>query len=212
MPSATDNFENHRFIRTLSGRKFHLFGHDPDEIDLGDICVALSHMSRFTGHTNRLYSVAEHSLLVHDILWTIYKVRDPIVLLSGLLHDATEAYLSDISAPFKGALSDYREHEDRVWGRIAAKFGLPHELDPRVKEADWIALFAEASDLQDPDVMEMHTWFNYDKFGRKGEQCADWIGVPNMADTEAAGLLREAVNKYIDQLIAESYQTWAVNP
>jgi hypothetical protein len=210
MPSATDNFEGHRYIRTITGRKFHLFGDDPEEIDLQDICVALSHMARFTGHTNRLYSVAEHSLLVHDILWTMFKVRDPVVLLSGLLHDSTEAYLADISAPFKGALGNYRELEDRVWGRIASKWGLPHEMDPRIKEADWIALFAEAIELQDPERSEIHTWKFYDQWGSKAEQWLDWVGIPDMSDTEAAGLLKEAVNKYIDQLVAESYAASAI--
>ena len=210
MPSNTDNFEDHRYIRTIGGRKFHLYGDDPEELDLNDIAVALSHMGRFTGHTSRFYSVAEHSLLVHDILFTMYKVRDPLVLLGGLLHDATEAYLADISAPFKGALGNYNELEGNIWARIAAKWGLPIELDPRVKEADWIALFAEARDLQG-DASELHTWKFYDKWGAKGEQCLDWIGVPDMADTEAAALLQEAVNKYIDQLIAESIEASAIN-
>jgi len=201
MPSNTDNFENHRYIRTISGRKFHLFGDDPAEVDLGDIVTSLSHICRFTGHTTRIYTVAEHSLLVHDILHAMYKVRDPIILLSALLHDATEAYLADVSAPFKGALLNYSELESIVWARIAPKWGLPQTLDPRVKEADWIALFAEAMELQG-EASEVHTWEFYDQWGAKGEQCLDWLGIPNMTDTEAAGTLREAVEHYSGPAIA----------
>lgn len=177
MPSKEDNFKNSRYIRTISGRKFHLHGADPDEIDIDDIAHALSHMGRFTGHTKRFYSVAEHSILVADIVGHLTGGEDPWLLLTALMHDATEAYLADISAPFKGALTNYCDLEDFVWTRIAHKYRLNPEMDPVIKKADWIALFAESLELQPHS--DQKTWFNWEEYGPAGAQYHRDFGVPN---------------------------------
>jgi hypothetical protein len=69
----------------------------------------------------------------------------PDLALAGLLHDAAEAYLTDIPRPFKAKIADYKETEGKLLDAIFTKFGLPftHNLPKAVKEADNIALAIE---------------------------------------------------------------------
>ncbi len=47
------------------------------------------------------------------------------LVLACLLHDASEAYISDIIRPVKIHLDNYREIEDRIMAVILEAFGLP---------------------------------------------------------------------------------------
>jgi hypothetical protein len=192
MPSDEWFNEEDRHIRTISGMKFYLAGApaDPSGICLKDICHALSHIGRFTGQTKRFYSVAEHSLLVFNIV-SKYTSR-PEILLQALLHDASEAYLADISSPFKGALTNYRKLEERVWCRIAFKYGLNPIMHPMIKEADWVALFAEALVLQ-PNS-EVHTWARFEDYGDGARRQLAEEGIPNMRPDEARLKMRMLCN------------------
>ena len=112
--------------------------------DITDIAHSLSKLCRFNGHTERFYSVAEHSVLV---AWLLDKWEQPTtVVLQGLLHDATEAYLSDVPAPFKHLLPDWRALDKSLETKLWEHFGLG-EKSPMVKKADWYALFIEANAL-----------------------------------------------------------------
>jgi 5'-deoxynucleotidase YfbR-like HD superfamily hydrolase len=130
------------WIETFSGRKFHLLDPQPDEISIVDIAHALSMQCRFTGHTKKFFSVAEHS--VHVSLLSSHHA------LAGLLHDASEAYLSDLSRPVKQLTPvgiPYYEVEDRMMRVIAAKFGFEWPLPKEVKVADNIMLMTEKDQL-----------------------------------------------------------------
>lgn len=72
---------------------------------LADIANALAKINRFTGHTSRLYSVAEHSLLVCHIALRHFKAT-PAQALLALWHDAHEAYTGDLSTPGKQAVNE----------------------------------------------------------------------------------------------------------
>jgi len=125
---------------TFSGRQFYPMSPLPAEVCLEDIAHALANICRFGGHCRQFYSVAQHSILVAMQL-------PPELQLQGLLHDATEAYCGDMVQPLKLHLPEFKEIEWRIWHAIALKFGLPFELDPRVKEADVRALMTERRDL-----------------------------------------------------------------
>lgn len=130
-------------IRTFSGRAFSPLDPDPSDIDILDIAHALSLNCRFTGHTRFHYSVAQHSVLVASL------VEDEL-RLTALLHDASEAYLSDIARPIKQqpAFGDvYKEFEGRLERAIAERFALTYPWPKAVKNADEIALVTEARDL-----------------------------------------------------------------
>ena len=131
------------WIETYSGKKFHLLDPQPEEIDIYDIAHALSNQCRYTGHTRVFYSVAEHSYYVSRLVPSRYA-------LEGLLHDASEAYLSDLSRPVKYLTpigKPYLEVEERIMSTIAAKFGFDLPLPREVKDADNAMLLAEKREL-----------------------------------------------------------------
>lgn len=86
-------------LETVSGRKVNVLEPDPDTIVIGDIAWALSRMPRFNGHSIPYvpYSVAQHSMQVMRDL----ESHGAKIQLYGLLHDAAEAYISDIPSPVK---------------------------------------------------------------------------------------------------------------
>jgi len=71
----------------------------------------------------------------------------PKFRLWGLLHDAGEAYLTDLPRPVKQMLPQFTELEDRVLCRVAERFGLSWPMPPEVKHADNVLLATEARDL-----------------------------------------------------------------
>jgi 5'-deoxynucleotidase YfbR-like HD superfamily hydrolase len=127
-------------IQTYSGKMFNLIEPTPEMIDIRDIAHALANIGRFNGHTKQFYSVAQHCVIVSALVPDDQK-------LAGLLHDATEAYLGDVTAPLKHQLPAYIELENKLAGVIAAKYGIPAKKSDEVHKADMIALVTEARDL-----------------------------------------------------------------
>lgn len=127
------------WIETFTGKKFHFLNPQPDEICIEDIAHALSNTCRFTGHCSFFYSVAEHSI-------SVAKLTDS---LEGLLHDASEAYITDISSPLKPLLSNYRDIERRITKAIERQFNLrtEPEIHKQVKQIDLLQLSIEAEYL-----------------------------------------------------------------
>lgn len=117
----------------------------PDDIDIGCIAHSLSLQCRFAGHCRWHYSVAQHSLLVAEnvphehALW-------------ALLHDASEAYLTDIIRPVKmlPLFAPYRAIEDEAMAVICSRFGLDPTEPECVRDADRLLLVTEARDLMSP--------------------------------------------------------------
>ena len=116
---------------------------DPDNSVYGieDIARGLSNIARFSGHTQVPYSVAQHSVIISHIVPEDYA-------LQGLLHDAGESFLGDVSKPLKNLLPDYMAIEDRCEAAILKRFGLPFPLDKSIKIADTIVFVTERRDLQ----------------------------------------------------------------
>lgn len=131
---------NPTWIQTYTGRKFDPTNPEPEDVDIVDIAHALANNCRFTGHTHKHYSVGQHSVLGSYIV-------PPEYALHFLLHDASEAYLSDISKPVKRVLPDYREMEWKVQWAIMEKFGLNGKLPGVVKLVDSLMCFTEKRDL-----------------------------------------------------------------
>ena len=132
-------------ITTFSGVRFWPLLPNPADIRIEDIAHALSNQCRFAGHSREFYSVAEHSVRVSQLC-------RPEDALWGLLHDASEAYLSDVPAPLKElpAFEAYRAAERILQGTIAIRFGLSTEQPRSVTEADRAVLGIEIRDLLRP--------------------------------------------------------------
>ena len=132
-------------ITTFSGIRFWPLLPNPADIRIEDIAHALSNQCRFAGHAREFYSVAEHSVRVSQLC-------RPEDALWGLLHDASEAYLSDIPAPLKElpAFEAYRAAERSLQRLIVQRFGLAIEEPRSVTEADRTILGVEIRDLLKP--------------------------------------------------------------
>jgi 5'-deoxynucleotidase YfbR-like HD superfamily hydrolase len=93
---------------------------DPDLINLGDIFHALSLLCRANGHFRNFYSVAQHSVnCMEEAKIRGYSRR---VQLACLLHDASEAYLSDVTRPVKQEIPKYLEIEKPLQEAIWKKY------------------------------------------------------------------------------------------
>lgn len=151
------------WIQTLSGGRFYPLTPDAKDVNIKDIAGALSKNCRFTGHCSKFYSVAEHSVLVYDIMRE--KTRDPEILMWALLHDASEAYLSDIARPLKHQpeFEFYRVVEKNVMRVVATRFGMEPEEPASVKWADNCALRLEAQHLM--PQREKAKWSWLDQYG-----------------------------------------------
>lgn len=132
------------WTQTRGGKKFTPLNPKQEDITIEDIAWHLSLICRYTGATKYLYSVAQHSIYISYLV-------SPEYALEGLLHDASEAYLNDITRPVKldRRLEGYCEIEDIVSTAIATKFNLQYPFPDEVKYWDHRILANEKRDLFD---------------------------------------------------------------
>jgi hypothetical protein len=163
-------YKNDCWIETYTGKFVNPLKLKPEDIDIKDIAHALSLMCRFNGHSRCFYSVAEHSIRVSGLLKGLDNQ------LTGLLHDATEAYMADIARPVKWALPDIRNVEGIIKIAINEKFELKGDWRA-VKKADDILLVTEARDLMFTKGKDWY--FNSDvkplEYEIKPMEDAEWV-------------------------------------
>jgi 5'-deoxynucleotidase YfbR-like HD superfamily hydrolase len=153
--------------RTYSGRLLDLatpHRWTPADIRITDIAHHLSQLCRFTGATREFYSVAQHAVLVSELLEdrhpkllaNRHPTLTPAFWMAGLLHDGAEAYVGDLPAPVKHGfmLDEYWTAEDQIQAAIDVRFlgdragalAAP-PMRALIKAADELALHAEMRDL-----------------------------------------------------------------
>lgn len=127
---------------TYTGQKIDLRKFDASKIDIRDIAHHLSLTARFGGATERISSVAQHSVLVskyvgldggslNDCLW-------------GLMHDAAEAYMGDMMLGVKSLFPRFKSIEDRLLSIIVGRYNLSWPIPNIVDKWDWIVGCNEA--------------------------------------------------------------------
>jgi hypothetical protein len=123
-------------ISTYSGEFFDFNHPENFKFDIETIAHALSNICRYGGHCDSFYSVAEHSVLVSQVVPTE-------LALCGLLHDASEAFVGDMPSPLKAMCQSYRTIEERVHKAVAKEFQIPYPHPAEVKVADKMLYKAE---------------------------------------------------------------------
>ena len=152
------------WMQTWMGGRFWPLDPRVEDVDVRDIAHSLSMQCRYAGHLDRHYSVAEHCVLVSQVV-------SPASALTALLHDATEAYVVDVPRPLKGSLIGYKDIENGVWLVIAKFFGIDPEWPSDVKDADNRIILNERNalmshaergawnqDNMDPLPLTIHAW------------------------------------------------------
>ncbi len=124
------------------------------DIELEDIAHGLARVARWNGQTigDHPFSVAQHSLVVEEIVAHIRPDVEAKWRLAALLHDAPEYVIGDMISPFKAALGlDYRSFEDRLESAVHIRFGLPAKtpaaIKALIKQADRACAYFEATQL-----------------------------------------------------------------
>ena len=152
------------WLLTSTGREHHLGacsalrpGNTPQ---IEEIAHALAQINRYTGHAMRPYSVAEHSLLVCEIVKGMG--LDCHAQRAALMNDAHKAFTGDVTTPIKAALGvDWLAFEN-VHARMlrhAFHMQCAHvAYHQRIKEADLIALATERRDLMRFDPARNLPW------------------------------------------------------
>jgi len=109
-------------ILTYTNTLFYPLAPEIDEVKIEDIAHALSQMCRANGHFKIFYSVAQHS--IHCAQEAKARGLSKRMQLICLLHDASEAYISDVTRPVKCYLEEYRKIEEHLQAVIYRKFGI----------------------------------------------------------------------------------------
>lgn len=106
-------------MKTYNGRILDVLNFTEADVDIEDIAHSLSQICRFTGHTKGHYSVAQHCLLVSEMVPSSYA-------LEGLLHEAEEPYTNDLHTELKYAhgMRIYREIGRQIRDVVWRHFGL----------------------------------------------------------------------------------------
>lgn len=143
-------------VTTASGMALDLLNPNPADIRIEDIAHQLAQQPRFAGATEIFWSVAQHSLMVarscpeNERLW-------------GLLHDAAEAFLSDLVAPIKRHLREYIVTEGIMMRAICSRFGLTWPEPAVVKEIDREICELEKSALLKGATLELRRVRGFDE-------------------------------------------------
>lgn len=144
-------------MQLWDGSYFYLLDPNPEVMTPENIAHALANLCRFTGHC-RFYSVAQHCRHVSFLVPREHA-------FAGLMHDASEAFIGDLSRPLKDTLDvvspgTIRMIEDRIHAALAKRYGFEFPFHPSVKVADNIAVVTERRDAIDrnrepwPDMPE----------------------------------------------------------
>jgi len=144
------------WVETISGLKVDLEHPTAKMISATDIATALSNICRFSGHVRQFYSVAQHCVLCAE------QLQEDNLKLIALLHDAQEAYISDIPTPVKELIDgDLSWLEFCLQGAIDEKFNSHPtagqisavlDVDERMLITEAIALRGKRFDCYLPDV------------------------------------------------------------
>lgn len=108
------------YITTYSGKHFYPTEPNMENFHIKDVAHALSLICRGNGHVKQFLSVGQHC--INCALEAEARGYSKRLVLACLLHDASEAYMSDVPRPFKKYLKDYAVFEDKLLSLVYQKY------------------------------------------------------------------------------------------
>ena len=108
------------YITTYKGTYFYPLEPKAEDIHIEDIAHALFLLCRGNGHVKNFFSVGQHC--VNCALEAMARGYSKRVCLACLLHDAGEAYMSDVPRPVKIDMPQYREWENTILFVVYGKY------------------------------------------------------------------------------------------
>lgn len=169
------------YITTYS--KVHMSPSAPgaEDIQVEDIAHALSMMVRANGHFPKFYSVGQHC--IHCCEEAYARGYTGRVQLACLLHDASEAYLADITRPVKEHLPEYRNIEKRLQDIIFHKYlgDLTEEETRLWRQLDDLLLYYEFDYfmgeklMKCPGILKGRPVFDTEPFQTTEKKYLDWF-------------------------------------
>ena len=148
------------YITTYTGKHFDPTEPDMEAVDIRDIAHALSLTCRGNGHVKTFFSVGQHCInCAREAALRGYSKR---IVLACLLHDASEAYMSDVPRPFKKSLPEYVQAEEALLDKIYERFlgsvlneeeqRMVKKIDDDMLYYDLKVLLNEPSDREAPEL------------------------------------------------------------
>ena len=182
------------WIRTFGAHRFG-FNHNTMQnlISPEDIAHSLSNICRFNGHCYKYYSVAQHSVYVSRLQPT------PLLRIIGLLHDAHETYIGDITRPFMAHITENYTNELKQYSKELCMSVIKRFLDielvdlpPSVIAADQQMLATEAVSLMGVTPNGLLDWGLREEMVRKDINIKPWSHgrAKNMFKKEYLKLIR----------------------
>ncbi len=136
------------YLKTYMGNKVDPLSVKAEDITLEDIAHALSLMCRGNGQVVHFYSVGQHCInCAKEAKARGWNER---LQLGCLLHDAAEAYMSDLITPIKVYMPQYYEIEDKFLKAVYEKFGLAD-----LTEEEWNMIMEVDRALLTYDLVEL---------------------------------------------------------
>ncbi|MBE7036942.1 MAG: phosphohydrolase [Ruminococcaceae bacterium] len=131
-------------ITTYTGIDFYILDPRSEDVEDIDIAHALSLMCRANGHYIYFYSVAQHCL--NCLQEARARGFDARLQMAVLIHDGSEAYISDITRPVKQYLPTYMDYEYAIQSMLYEHYGvgvLTEEEKEAISAVDDTVLFYE---------------------------------------------------------------------
>ncbi len=131
------------YIQLITGKRFPFLNPKPEDINILAVACGLSHQCRYAGQIKQFFSIAEHSLQLSYAVPSEYAKW-------ALLHDAAEAFITDIPSPIKAHLPEFIEIENKVMEAVCDAFSIDREMPEIVKEYDARICVNERANLLTP--------------------------------------------------------------
>lgn len=137
---------------TISGRSFDYKNITKDSIYIPDVIHSLTGIGRFNGHSTRIYTVGEHTLMCLIMAEKLgFSNRMKLLVF---LHDFTEGYCGDCPAPLKYLLPQFQEVEANIETAIYEHLDIEPPTEEEynlIKRIDLTMLAIEMRDLTKHD-------------------------------------------------------------